>query len=192
MPFAVYRPGQGDPPPLIVVDLGFSAANPSCGFRAPGEGPALSLQFGEMCLAVCQQLAECRGAVLVLEAPLSGCYQANGNPIRRGDFEGGHDGQPAKYWYCNAGAMVALAAQRLLSRLAAEPQLENQEVLLAEAFLTREVPLTGHDAVAQAIYEHFHAVAPQPTQEGAVPLHSGVPEAPLVWVFTLENLGLAG
>lgn len=191
MGFVAYRPQAGVEPPLIVVDLGFSSNDATCGLKAP-EQDARNRSFGPMTKDVRKLLSEHPTAVLVLEAPLSAKYKKNGNPIRRGDFEGGHHGQDPKYWYYNAGAQMALAAQRLLSALQDEPQLRERDIRLAEAFLTRAVlPDADHKHVAEKIYAHFHEVAPH-WVDGGVPLHPAVPEAPGVWVFTAAVLGNAG
>lgn len=189
MPFVAYEPQPDAPPSLIVVDLGFSTRKASCGLRSPGDAPARNRSFGPMAKDVRRLLLDHPDAVLVLEAPLSGCFETNGNPRRRGTFEDADEENGAKGWYHGAASTVALAAQRLLTRLAEDPKLQRREIRLAEAFLTRAVNLDHHAAVAQAIYDHFHAVEPL-WIEGGVPLHPAVPVAPGVWVFNNENLGL--
>jgi len=188
MPFVAYEPQPGERPERIVVDLGFSSNKASCGLKAPGED-ARNRSFGPMAQDVRRLLRKHPSSVLVLEAPLSGCYAKSGNPRRRGAFEDATEEADAKGWHHGAAPAVALAAQRLLTLLAEDPELRDQEIRLAEAFLTQAVlPNAQHDEVAQLIYDHFQHVAPL-WIDGASPLHPAVPTAPGVWVFTAENLG---
>jgi len=191
MPFVAYEPGPGaPPPPLIVVDLGFSTKKPTCGLRPPGDAPARNRSFGPMARGVRRFLLDHPSAVLVLEAPLSGCFETNGNPRRRGTWEDADEENGAKGWYHGAASTVALAAQRLLTLLAEDPDLRGRTIPLAEAFLTRAVPIDDHAEVAQSIYDHFPVVEPL-WIDGGVVLHPAVPEPPGIWVFTAQNLGLA-
>lgn len=105
----------------VAVDLGFAKEKPSCGlaWRAPDQPvKGMKLQFGECVKRVLQLLTDQSKAVLIIEAPLSGLFSADGNPVERGDFEKRQDGgKTNRYWYSGPGAATCLAAVFFLREL---------------------------------------------------------------------------
>jgi len=201
MRFVAYEPAPNEKrPDLVVVDLGFSEKLRSCGFLGPGDkARAERLSFGEMLEKVAATLAENRGAILVIEAPLSGRFDKKGNPCPREPFE--REPKPAKPatkkktrahptrgWYHGAGAAVALGAQRLLSELRGDPRLEKRTVYLAEAFLTRVDGALRDDAAAALIHKKFRPEEGV-TVEFAVSLVPGLEQAPRIWRFSSSKRG---
>lgn len=150
-PFSALQFRQHASEPVVAVDLGYSASKPTCGIAVSweGESKAARYQFGDAIRKV-GDLCDVRpNAVLVIEAPLSGCHDGNtGNPKRRGEFE------TRRAWYCQPGATVALAAIRFLSDLAAR-RVGKPPITLSEAFLSNKTEKTTHEADAFRIARDF-------------------------------------
>ncbi|WP_397385641.1 hypothetical protein [Prosthecobacter sp.] len=102
--------------PVLAIDLGFSATKETCGaaawptdqdFQAP-------LNYSRFLESTCRWISKNDPAVvLILEAPLSGAFDPDGNPIPRGDFERFHsetNRSSPRHWNIMAGASMALAA----------------------------------------------------------------------------------
>ena len=99
----------------LIVDIGFSSTDPSCGVWN-GTGIPSVVTFGDLVELVRGEVQETgpQGLNLLLEAPLSVAFQQNGNPTRRScDSQGGKH----RDWYVNAGATTLIAAGRLLRKL---------------------------------------------------------------------------
>src|SRR5258706_153637 len=118
------------------IDLGFSGSRPTCGvaYRAQGSSQVVRerLRFGECVGFSAKTLAGISEAVLIIEAPLSAAFDAQGNPQARGAFE--TDPKP-RWWSIGPGAAMALAAQyflRALDRAAAGKATHH----LIEGFVT--------------------------------------------------------
>lgn len=100
--------------PCMAVDLGFSGTSRSCGFasfdgqRAPS---AVKRTFSECVDDVADHVRRYGDSVLVIEAPLSACFNVRGNPCARGLFE---EAPKPRWWSLRAGATMALAAQYFL------------------------------------------------------------------------------
>ena len=121
----------------IIVDLGFSARQRSCGIWTEAcEEPAV-LTFGCLVKRVCKEARDAdRGQLnLLLEAPLSVAFKKNDNPTRRLC-----DAKDGKYrpWYVNAGATTLIAADHLLRKLN-DCQIQ-REVRLFEGFVSFKAP----------------------------------------------------
>lgn len=102
-----------DPLPrdIIVVDLGHSARE-TTGILLPQATAGINVSFGEAVRAFSAEInSSSRPPLLIVEAVLSCAYDALGNPAHRGRFE------RQRTWWISAGAIVALAAQRLVSQI---------------------------------------------------------------------------
>ena len=120
--------------PLVAVDMGFSGKSKSCGvaLAAPDENPsAKPYHFGTAAKTAAEFLRDNRGGVLILEAPLSGAFDAKRNPRARSGFE---DGEKPRWWSFGAGAQMALAALYFCRRLD-ELLPKNLGVHLVEGFV---------------------------------------------------------
>lgn len=111
------RPPTGD---WTFVDLGFSTTRRSTGFLSVVNGdwslPGKAITFGEATARLVRQVGEPGPPLhLVLEAPLSAFFDAQGNPVGR---EGERRGSQTRYWYAGLGCVVKVAALFLLEALA--------------------------------------------------------------------------
>jgi hypothetical protein len=100
--------------PCMAVDLGFSGTSRSCGVASLDDKGALSpvrRTFSECVTEVAAHVHRHGECVLVIEAPLSACFNARGNPCARGSFEAS---PKPRWWSLGAGATMALAAQHFL------------------------------------------------------------------------------
>ena len=100
--------------PVMAVDLGFSSTSRSCGFASfDGKGPLSPVKrtFRECVDDVATHVHRHGDSVLVIEAPLSACFNDRGNPCARGPFE---KAPKPRWWSLRAGATMALAAQYFL------------------------------------------------------------------------------
>jgi len=164
---------------LVVVDLGYSASRKSCGVAVSSSDPSKET-FGRTVNVVREHIGAFRRnpgckPLLVLEAPLSRFHSANGNPGVRGEFENGRG------WYCGAGAVTALAAQRFLCALT--DMASGGDMWVAEAFLSNKVNRTSHADDAARILRQFWDVSPVPLQSACEPLLSSIAGVPPVRVF---------
>lgn len=102
----------------LAIDLGFSGTRPTCGaaYRAQGSNRVVRqrLKFGECVDFSLKTLAACSEAVVIIEAPLSAAFDAEGNPQARGVFE---TAPKPRWWSIGPGAAMALAAQYFLRAL---------------------------------------------------------------------------
>jgi hypothetical protein len=113
------------------VDVGFSSKSRSCGFQL-GEGEATALTFARTREELVR-LACTPGKPLnvVIEAPLSVAFSANGNPCGRSlETRNGK----SRFWYVGLGCTVMVAASYLIADLAYAPgQRDNR---LFEGFVS--------------------------------------------------------
>ena len=91
--------------PLVAVDVGFSSQRPTTGVAYPLQSQ--NFKFREAVSVAAEQCQQHDEVALILEAPLSAVFDANGNPQPRGDFE--RKPKP-RGWYCGPGAATALSA----------------------------------------------------------------------------------
>lgn len=117
---------------------------------------AYNFTFGRACQSVQTAAASGRGVLhLVLEAPLSGAFNKDGNPTaRRVDIQTIENARHERPWYRQAALPALTAAAHLLSDLEGSPK--TREVALFEGFVSFKSRRTPHwvDALALA-----HAVA---------------------------------
>ena len=169
-------------PPLVVIDIGYSESDQSCGVWHDGATVRNSCQFYRAIeLTVAQlntALARDARPLLVIEAPLSRAHTTRGNPTSRGDFEDG------RRWYVQSGAMVTLAAIRLLEVLSGKL---TDDVWIAEAFLSNKDESTAHWQDAMEIHTQFWSAPPIiPRAAEICPLCGLIDGVPDVRVFSVN------
>ena len=165
------RSGSGDEVPTLrrafalAIDLGFAKEKRSCGlaWRLPCQAvEGKKLRFGECVERVPQLLKGQATAVLIIEAPLSGLFSEDGNPVERGDFEKRlPGGKTDRYWYSGPGAATCLAAMFFLRELCAalrrneSSQSDSAEIILYEGFETFKSAGTDHEQDARLLLNSF-------------------------------------
>jgi hypothetical protein len=165
------QPPKGE---WLLVDMGFSNDSPTCGVLSTvagdwaGEGACMG--FGQLVDFVSRAFrTEGDPLHLVLEAPLSGFFDARGNPLGRAS-EKSDTGQ-TRYWYVGLGGSMAMASLYLLRNALAEPP--RREVRLFEGFVSfkRKGDTSDHvadvDALrnALAVPEEGSFVDPHPVKK---------------------------
>ena len=149
----------------VAIDLGFAKAKRSCGlaWRIPDQiVESAKLRFGECVERVSHLFKGQSRAVLIIEAPLSGLFSADGNPLERGDFEKRQSGwKTDRYWYSGPGAATCLAAVFFLRELCSKlhEDLSGQagftEIMLYEGFETFKSAGTDHERDARLLLNSF-------------------------------------
>lgn len=148
--------------PALAVDLGFGASK-SCGLAfhpaAPGES-ADCVSFGRCVERVAQFVSDHPDCVLIVEAPLSGLFNSNGDPARRAFEVQSKNGKlETRAWYVQAGATMALAAVLLFSKLSSRvPPSHNVHVL--EGFLTFKPEKSDQSRDAQDLLDALQGTVP--------------------------------
>jgi hypothetical protein len=95
----------------MFVDLGFSNNKPSCGLLH-GDGDPRCVRFSQIQGEIREQVSKSKSPLnLVVEAPLSVCFDQAGNPKRRKIEK---EGRKVRYWYCGAGCAVMVSAMYLV------------------------------------------------------------------------------
>jgi hypothetical protein len=127
-----------DPGRWVIVDLGFAASGRKSTAVMVGDAEPELLDFATACDRVVEvaQMSSGHPLMLVLEAPLSICFDEKRNPIGR-DFErkSGADGRiTTRYWYAGLGCCVMVAAGHMLARLGAKTQ--SADIRLVEGFVS--------------------------------------------------------
>lgn len=184
---AWYSASAATRPPLVVIDLGYSEANQSCGVWYDGATVKNSCQFYLAVELAAQQLNAVLDRdmrpLLVVEAPLSRAHNAKGNPTARGSFE-----NERRRWYVQPGAIVTLGVIRLLEALC---QKLDDDVWIAEAFLSNksnEDKSTRHWRDAMQIHAEFWNAPPIiPAASEICPLCGLVAGVPEVRVFAAKT-----
>jgi hypothetical protein len=121
-------PQSGD---WLFIDLGFSSKERTCGI-AHGEGTPQCVTFGDLRRQVFQIAAAVRVPLnLLIEAPLSVAFNADGNPTGR-SIE--REGSQTRYWYYGLGCGVLVAATYLVRGLLDHPG--PQPIRLFEGFVS--------------------------------------------------------
>jgi hypothetical protein len=105
----------------LFLDIGFSANKSSSGLLI-GDGEAHTLQFGEAKQRIVEHVKRATSPTsLVIEAPLSVCFNRSGNPtgrlIERESVEGK---TKTRYWHAGLGCSVMLAAMYLIRDIAGQ------------------------------------------------------------------------
>jgi hypothetical protein len=136
--------------PAIAIDIGFSSKRATCG-AAIDEG-SWNLTFIQAVRKVRDFAQHQSNFVLILEAPLSACFDQVGNPCARGDFE---RTKPARWWSLGAGAVTSLAAMHFLRTLNEELRNDDRiNIHLIEGFVVGSNS-TDHKTVAAKLLEAF-------------------------------------
>lgn len=170
--------------PIIAVDVGFSASDAAqskgqtCGFatNATGYTPVRpgtqqhngiwseNLTFSQAVASaesVLRTEAAEKGATLILEAPLSAYFDANGNPASRDHAE---DDIP---WYRSAGAVTALSASFMLRELCGRLHQKKITCHLIEGFVTGAAS-GNHRVVASRLVQYAGAGEPIELWQGSL------------------------
>lgn len=139
--------------------------------------PPEKCRFGTCVDKVCKLLESHRKTALIVEAPLSGRFDKDGNPLERGNFERRDPNlarRTPRYWYSGPGAAMCLAAAFFLRQLARRLR-ENPgetlpcEVVPYEGFITFKSEATDHSADAQELVESFFCTPCPAAQVEALP-----------------------
>lgn len=145
MRIAAFESGQRSDLPLIgrslaSVDLGFGVSK-TCGIalRGAGNRPKPILRSFGGCVSYIAKLIS-EGAIdsLIVEAPLSGIFNNDGDPQWRRPFEQqpGIDKTERRYWYTQPGSTVCLAAVAFFNRLSQAILKCDKRVRVYEGFFT--------------------------------------------------------
>ena len=99
----------------LFLDVGFSASSSSSGLLV-GNGNPCAVQFGEARRRILDHIRHANSPTnLVIEAPLSVCFNRNGNPtgrlIERDSIEGKTQ---TRYWHAGLGCSVMVAAMYII------------------------------------------------------------------------------
>jgi hypothetical protein len=184
---------------VIAVDLGFSENDASCGiaWRADGHEEVEAQAFGR-CVERVAELVRGHNAnhdtALIVEAPLSSCFNARGNPMAR-DYgatrENGNSLESGRGWYYGAGAAVALAALFFVRRLRDSLRETDATVVVFEGFVSFKRTKSEHIVDARKLLDHFfgdvvgHVVRAPPSGEMVTALRlvgEDAERAPLVLI----------
>ena len=156
---------------VVAIDLGFSKAKNSCGvaWRRGSEATQTDrFRFGGCVKHVANLLTPHRRAVLIVEAPLSGLFTIDGDPMERGEFEKTDPDRARftpRYWYYGSGGAMCLAAIFFLRELNAEVRRlaageDVIEIVLYEGFVSFKTQQTEHDSDAQLLLHCFVGTHP--------------------------------
>jgi hypothetical protein len=135
----------------IFLDIGFSNSTKSCGYAFGDETPQ-NLRYGDARRIIFDQIRKQNGPInLIIEAPLSVCFDANHNPkgrkIEKRD-------SMRRYWYTGIGCAVMTAAMYLIRDIhEATKDLSNVEVCIFEGFVSFKEGGTDHKTDVCALRE---------------------------------------
>lgn len=157
--------------PSLAIDLGFAEKRASCGLSEHQAG----FKFSSAVEACAKWLARQGAAVvIILEAPLSGSFDKNGNPCARGRFETHHSlsgESSARRWQSGPGASMSLAALYFLRKLSELTAEVDVTMHLVEGFCSRYGDTKPSDtAVANELLRLWRAGAPLVETDGATKL----------------------
>ncbi len=115
----------------LILDIGFSNRTASCGLLI-NQGTPEELRFNEATKKICDFIhLSAKPVNLVIEAPLSVSFDAEGNPKGRSvEKQGGK----IRYWYLGLGCTVLVAALYLVRSIS--DISTNAEVRLFEGFVS--------------------------------------------------------
>jgi hypothetical protein len=115
----------------VFFDVGFSNNTKTCGLLI-GDGAPVCLHYGEAKRTVLEHIRRStQPTKLVIEAPLSVCFDAKGNPKGR-KIE--REGSETRYWYAGPGCCVMTGATYLVRDI--HEANADGAVILFEAFVT--------------------------------------------------------
>jgi hypothetical protein len=128
--------GKGD---WIFLDVGFASTARSCGFLV-GDGNPRCVTFAEAKAEIKDALGRSTALNLVVEAPLSVCFNSSGNPTGRSiEIEG----SKPRYWYTGPGCAVMVASMYLLRDI--ESATHGATIRLFEGFVSyKSERASGH------------------------------------------------
>lgn len=113
----------------VFVDIGFSRDKRSCGILVDDSEPR-EVRYGDLVSRIAREMEKSLSPLnLLIEAPLSVAFNADGNPTGRKIEK---RGTQHRYWYEPAGAAVLLATMHLLRRL--HDMRPSREIRLFEGF----------------------------------------------------------
>ncbi len=122
------HPESGD---WVFVDVGFANSARSSSILV-GDAPPVDCTFAELKLRLAEICQESNKPLnLVLEAPLSVAFGANGNPAGRAVEK---RNEQTRYWYVGLGCSVLVAATYLLRSI--HDQESGRELRLFEGFVS--------------------------------------------------------
>lgn len=126
----------------IFFDIGFSSSAQSCGL-AFGDQDSKGLQFGEAKGRILTHIGKSASTNLLIEAPLSVCFDSTGNPQGRSIEK---EGKKTRYWYVGPGCVVMVATMYLIHDIA--KQCFDARVRLFEGFVSYKpkTAKSGHGA----------------------------------------------
>jgi len=129
----------------VFVDLGFAKSAKSCGLLVD-DGKPTEVSFSQLGIEMLEIIASNREPLnLLIEAPLSVAFNANGNPTGR-SIE--RRGEQTRYWYVGLGCSVLVAATYLLRAI--HDARFNREIRLFEglaSFKSKDIPTSHSDDV---------------------------------------------
>jgi len=98
----------------IFLDIGFSSKKKSCGLLVRNEDRPRCVTFASAKSEIEREVNKGNPLNLVIEAPLSVCFDSLGNPTgRQIEKKGGR----TRYWYMGAGSAMMVASMYLLREL---------------------------------------------------------------------------
>jgi hypothetical protein len=163
---------------LAAVDLGFGTSK-TCGIAIAdiGGAPQSALNsFGGCVSHVARLVLDGKIDALIVEAPLSGIFNRDGDPQWRQPFEQrrGNDKTERRYWYVQPGATVCLAAVAFFSRLLQTIPQVDRSVMVFEGFFTfkpkeksdhcRDAMRLAEAATDPKVGEYYEVTAPEGCQ----------------------------
>jgi hypothetical protein len=97
----------------IFLDVGFSSTKTSCGLLI-GDGEPKCLTFSDAKKSIHEEVDKSTSLNLVIEAPLSVCFDPRGNPKHRKiELQDGS----RRYWYYGSGPAVMIASMYILREI---------------------------------------------------------------------------
>lgn len=146
---------------VVAVDLGFAEQDETCGiaWRSGATTDEASCKtFGGCIRQIAELMAAETRSALIIEAPLSGCFNADGNPIARDYGETNANGrslESGRGWYYGAGASVALGAVFFLRRIRDLLGRSEVTIMLFEGFVSFKTKKSEHVDDARALLGAF-------------------------------------
>jgi hypothetical protein len=136
--------------PTIAVDVGFGNSS-SSGIATSMSDETFTKGFASCADVIADRTSSHDEVNLILEAPLTGTFDAEGNPDGRRPLE--KKGSSTRYWYLQAGANVGIGALFLLRDLSA--RAVDAKVNLFEGFVSFKTETSEHVGDAQMLLREF-------------------------------------
>ena len=146
--------------PAMAIDLGFARRDKkSCGLawqEAPEEECKIKgMNFGQCVKRTAEFVSKNSSPVLIIEAPLSGLFDCEGNPKGRQSFEKSEDSPSTRYWYVGAGAAMGLGAVFFFTRLSRRVSQNHSVVSVVEGFVSFKTDTADDKEDAHALLKAF-------------------------------------